>query len=47
MRLETTYETCSKDKIASTSIQMYDDMVTFKLNVVNEKQNRSCVRKEF
>ena len=40
------YETRGQDKIASTSIQTYDDMVTFKLNVVNEKQNRSCVRKE-
>ena len=40
------YETCGQDKIASTSIQTYDDMLAFKLNVVNEKQNRSCVRKE-
>ena len=39
MRLETTYETGSKDKISSTSIQTYDVVVTFKLNVVNEKQN--------
>ena len=40
------YETCGQGKIASASMQTYDDMVTFELNVVNEKQNRSCVRKE-
>ena len=40
------YETHGQDKIASTSIQTYADMVTFKLNVVNENENRSCVRKE-
>ena len=28
------------------SIQTYDDMETFDLNIVNEKQNLSCVRKE-
>ena len=28
------------------SIQTYYDMETFELNIVNEKQNSSCVRKE-
>ena len=28
------------------SIETYDDMETFELNIVNEKQNSSCVRKE-
>ena len=31
------YEVCGQDNIASTSIQTYDDMDTFELNVVNEK----------
>ena len=50
----TSAQTCSEtrnyarrqDNKASTSIQTYDDMETFELNVVNEKRNTSCVRKE-
>ena len=33
------YESRGQDNIASTSIQTYDDMETFELNVVNEKLN--------
>ena len=40
------YEACGQDDISSTSIQTYDDMETFETNVVNEKRNSSCVRKE-
>ena len=40
------YEAHGQDNIASTSIQTYDDIETFELNVVNEKRNSSCVRKE-
>ena len=43
--LKTTYETHGQDKIASASIQTYDDMKTFESNVVNENQNKSCIRK--
>ena len=34
------YETCRQDNITSTSMQTYDDMETFKLNVVNENEIR-------
>ena len=40
------YEVFGQDNITRASIQSYDDMETFKLNVVNEKRNSSCVRKE-
>ena len=40
------YEARGQDNIASTSMRTYDDMETFELNVVNEKRNSSCVRKE-
>ena len=45
-RLETTYEARGQDNVASTIIQTYNDMETFESNVVNEKRNSSCVRKE-
>ena len=40
------YEACGQDNIASASIQTYDVMETFKLNIVNEKRNSSYVRTE-
>ena len=40
------YETCDQDNIASASIQIYGNIETFELNVVNEKRNSSCVKKE-
>ena len=40
------YETCGQDNIASTRIQIYDNIETFEMNAVNEKRNSSCVRKE-
>ena len=40
------YQAPGQDNIASPSIQTKDNMETFKLNVVNEKRNSSCVRKE-
>ena len=40
------YEAHGQGNIASTSIQTYDDMETFELNIVNEKRNSSYVRKE-
>ena len=40
------YEGRGQDNIASASIQTYDDMETFKSNIVNKKRNSSCVRKE-
>ena len=46
LRLEAMYETRGQDNIASTSIRTHDDMETFELNVVNEKRNSSCIRKE-
>ena len=33
------YEVRGQDNIASTSIQIYDDLETFELNLVNEKRN--------
>ena len=45
LRLKTMYEALGQDNIASPSIQTYDLMETFKLNIVNEKRNSSCVRK--
>ena len=45
LRYETMYETCGQNNIASTSIQTYDNMETFKLSLVNEKC--CCVRKKF
>ena len=39
------YERRGQDNLGGNSIQTYDDMETFELNVVNEKQNSSCVRK--
>ena len=43
LRLETMYEACGQDSIASASIQTYDDMETFELNVVNESLSRNRV----
>ena len=40
------YETRGQDYIGSKSMQTYDSMETFESNVVNEKRNSSCVRKE-
>ena len=40
------YKARDQDNIASASIQTYDDVETFELNVVNDKRNSSCVRKE-
>ena len=52
----TSVQTCTKTRnyvrtrvqhnIATKTIQAYDDMETFQLNAVNEKQNSRCVRKE-
>ena len=36
LRLETMYETCGQDNIASTSIQIYDNIETFELNIERE-----------
>ena len=40
------YEARRQDNTAGASIQTYDAMETFKLKVVDEKRNSSCVRKE-
>ena len=40
------YEMPGQNNIASASIQTNEVMETFKLKVVNEKRNSSCVRKE-
>ena len=41
------YKTCGQDNIASKSIQTYDDMETFELDVVNEKQIQVVYEKKF
>ena len=46
MKLETVYDARGQGNIARASIQTYDVMETFKLDVVHEKRNSSCVRKE-